>query len=149
MSKLYDFLNPVSTTEEREVVISKRFVQRGPDGEPLTDADGNMVPRPFKIRSISQAENDALIKKYTRKVKINGQYEDELDDLAYSRALILASTVDPDFRDTELCEHFGTLDPMEVPGRMLFAGEYGRLSHAILDLSGFNQDDDVIDEAKN
>lgn len=143
MSKLYDFLNPVSTTEEREVVISKRFVQRGPDGEPILDADGNMVPRPFKIRAITQQENDAIIKACKRKIK----GEDVLDTVELSHRLVVTATLDPDFRDTELCEHFGTMNPYDVPAKMLLSGEYSKLMQEINDLSGFN--DDAESEAKN
>ena len=39
------------------------------------------------------------------------------------------------------------MDPLEVPGRMLLAGEYERLSREILSLSGF--DDDLEEQAKN
>ena len=35
---------------------------------------------------------------------------------------------------------YGTLDPLEVPGRMLLVGEYARLSQAILALSGLDGD---------
>lgn len=149
MNKLSAFLNPLPINEEREVIISERFVERDEKGNPVADADGHNIIVPFKIRAISQAENDRLVKEHTHKVKINGQYEDRLDDLAYSRALLIAGTVEPDFRSTQMCEAYGTLNPLEVPGRMLLAGEYRRLSRAIMELSGFNDDDAVIDEAKN
>ena len=53
----------------------------------------------------------------------------------------------PDFRSEELCKAYGVMDPLEVPGRMLLAGEYERLSREILSLSGF--DDDLEEQAKN
>ena len=132
MSKLSAFLNPVSAEQEREVVISNRF----------QDEKGNPVP--FRIRAITQGENDKIVNSCKRRLK-NG--EETVDTRLLSRKLVVAATVEPDFRSTEMCEHFGTLDPLEVPGKMLLSGEYGRLMEAINDLSGFN--DDAVAEAKN
>lgn len=132
MSKLSAFLNPVSAEQEREVVISNRF----------QDEKGNPVP--FRIRAITQEENDKIVNSCKRRLK-NG--EETVDTRLLGRKLVVAATVEPDFRSTEMCEHFGTLDPLEVPGKMLLSGEYTRLMEAINDLSGFN--DDAVAEAKN
>lgn len=132
MSKLSAFLNPVSAEQEREVVISNRF----------QDEKGNPVP--FRIRAITQEENDKIVNSCKRRLK-NG--EDTVDTRLLGRKLVVAATVEPDFRSAEMCEHFGTLDPLEVPGKMLLSGEYTRLMEAINDLSGFN--DDAVAEAKN
>ena len=54
MSKLSAFLHPVTTSEEKEVVISNRF------------QDENGRPVPFKIRALTQEENDAFVKQIGR-----------------------------------------------------------------------------------
>lgn len=149
MSKLYDFLHPVAVQEEREVVVSRRFVQRDEKGEPILDKDGETIPKPFRVRAISQAENDALVKAATMSYRDRtGAKVQNFDRQKYVRSLIVAGTKDPDFREKELCDAFGTLDPEEVPGKMLYAGEYQRLADAISELSGFD-DGDVEGEAKN
>lgn len=135
MSKLSAFLNPISSNEEKEIVISKRFV----------DEKGN--PIPFKIRAITQAENDQIIKASKRSVKVNGVMQEKLDTTEMSRRLVVEGTVYPDFRDSELCNGYGTMNPYEVPGKMLLAGEYSNLLAEINKLSGF--DVDVEEEAKN
>ena len=149
MSKLTDFLNPLPISEEKEVYISERFVRHDTKGEPLFTEDGSPVLRPFKIRAISQKENDELVKQSTKRVKVNGKYEEQLDSIGLTRRIIVASTIEPDFRDKELCDSLGILDPMEAPGKMLLPGEYNKLSRAILEISGFADDDDIIGEAKN
>lgn len=149
MSKLYDFLHPISVAEEKEVIVSRRFVQRDDKGEPILDKNGDMIPKPFKVKAISQAENDALVKAATLTYKDRtGAKVQNFDRQKYVRSLIVAGTKDPDFREKELCDAFGTLDPEEVPGRMLYAGEYQRLADAISELSGFD-DGDVEGEVKN
>lgn len=135
MSKLSAFLHPVSLNEEKEVIISKRFV----------DEKGNPVP--FKIRTVSQEENDRLVKAATRKYKENGQTIERLDDLDYTRRLMVAATVEPDFSSKEMCDAYGVLDPLLVPGKMLIAGEYASLVREITIFNRFTNNLD--DEVKN
>lgn len=135
MSALSAFLHPAVTREEKEVIISKRFL--GEDGKPV----------PFKIRSLTQEENAAIIKAATRQKKVYGQWQDSIDANELSARTIVEATVFPDFRSAELCEKYGTKDPVQVPGKMLLAGEFGRLIDAVSKLSGF--DKSLDEEAKN
>ena len=66
MSALSAFLHPAVPTEEKELVISKRFL--GADGKPV----------PFKIRALTQEENSSLLKASTRKKKVGPQWQDEM-----------------------------------------------------------------------
>lgn len=135
MSDLHAFLHPVQGDDTVEIVISKRFL--GEDGKPV----------PFRIRALTQEENDELTKKSMHLVKGGRRGEKELDRIGYNRRILVAATVSPDFSNEELCAAYGTMDPLEVPGRMLLAGEYDRLSREILALSGF--DEDLEEQAKN
>lgn len=134
MSTLSAFLKPVKTTIEKEVVISDRFV--GDDGKPV----------PFKVRAISQEENDALVRAATKTRNEGGQRVERLDSVEYAQRLIVAATVSPDFRAKDICEAYGVVSPLMVPGKMLLSGEYNRLMKAITELSEFDeaaQDEDV------
>ena len=135
MSDLHAFLHPVQGDDTVEIVISKRFL--GEDGKPV----------PFRIRALTQEENDELTKKSMHLAKGGRRGEKELDRIGYNRRSLVAATVSPDFSNEELCTAYGTMDPLEVPGRMLLAGEYDRLSREILALSGF--DEDLEEQAKN
>ena len=136
MSKLSAFLHPIINQEEKEIVISRRFVDE--QGEPI----------PFKIRALTQEETDAITKKATRRHKENGQIVERLDNVDFTRRLVAAATVEPDFASKELCDGFGVMDPLLVPGKMLLSGEYNRLVKEILGLSGFH-DTGAEEEAKN
>lgn len=136
MSKLSAFLHPVTAAEEKEVLISKRF------------QDESGQPVPFKIRSLSESENDLLQKRARRTRKVNGQQQEYFDNLAYVRSLVLTATVEPDFGSKEMCDAYGTLVPEEVPGKMLLIGEYNTLVNEIMQLSGIEVNT-VEDEAKN
>ena len=134
MRKLSAFLHPIQP-EPKEVILSGRS----------RDEDGNPVP--FKIRAISQEENDTLVKKAKRTRTVNGMAQEYLDSAALTRSIVLAATIEPDFADKELCDAYGVLDPSMVPGKMLLSGEYAELVKHINDLSGFNFNAEV--EAKN
>lgn len=137
MASLTAFLHP-EVPSEQEIIISERFKE-----------DGNPVP--FKIRPLTQEETQALSKKYTRTNKVKGTVERSLDGDRFGAALIVAATVFPDFSDAQLCEAYGTLDPLQVPGKMLLAGEYMKLSEAIMKLSGLDDESEAeeAEEAKN
>lgn len=136
MNRLSAFLHPVRETEEKDIIISDRFV------------DENGDPIPFKIRALKQEENDAIVKRCRKTKKgMNGQIQEYLDSTEMARQIVVAATVEPDFRSAELCEHFQVADPAMVPGKMLLAGEFTKLAQAITDLSGFSED--LEQEAKN
>lgn len=135
MSNLSAFLHPVPV-EEQEVVISNRF----------KNEDGTVAK--FRIRAITQEENDALVKKCTVYTKRNGQNERSFDATKFARAMVVAATVYPDFTDTDLCAAYGVVDPTMVAPKMLLAGEYQKLADAIASLSGISGNE-IEEEAKN
>ena len=138
MSKLFAFLNPVPVHEEKEVFISDRF----------KDEEGKVVP--FKVRALSQEENDAITRQSYRRVRgENGQMTKEFDLITFRRKLAVAATVFPDFSDAELCGAYGTMDATEVIARMLLPGEFALLNEKISEISGFSADDTTAAEAKN
>lgn len=129
------FLHPAVVSEKKEIVISKRFL----------DDNGNPVP--FKIQALTQEENEKLVKQSTRSVKANGRTVEKLDTAEFTRRLVVAGTVEPDFSSKEMCDAYGVLDPLCVPAKMLLAGEFSKLAQEITELSGF--ENDIGEEAKN
>lgn len=137
MSKLSAFLHPVEEKREKEVIVSTRF------------RDEKDKPIPFKIRSLTQEENEAITKKSMRVKKINKQAQEVLDSGEYSRRIVVAATVEPDFSSKELCDGFGVVDPLLVPAKMLLVGEYNKLLEEIMGLSGIELENDIEEDAKN
>lgn len=134
MSSLYAFLNADPIIETKEVFVSKRF----------KDENGNI--QPFKIRTLTLEENNKIINMCRKFRKENGVNAEYLDNIELSRRLIVESVVEPDFKSKELCEHFGVLDPLLVPEKMLRSGECNKLMAAIKELA---EDSSQIDEVKN
>ena len=133
---LYAFLNAENCRTEKEIILSDRF----------KDENGNI--QAFKIRSLTQEENDEITRKSYKIVKSRNGNQETFDAIEYNRRLVVAATVYPNFSDKEICDHFGTLDPLMVPGKMLKPGEYAMLLAEISDLSGFN-DESTVENLKN
>lgn len=133
MGSLNAFLHPVQA-EEKEVVISDRFQENG-------------RPVPFKIRPITQRENEGIIRKHTKKDKKGNE---TFDRIAYSQELTAAGVVFPDLQSAELQKAHGVLGADKVLPAMLYVGEFAALMEAVQELSGLDGDiNEEIEEAKN
>lgn len=138
MDNLKAFLLPPVMEEEKEVIVSKRIL----------DADGK--PIPFRIRMIDQDTNEKLQRRAMNRKTKNGQTLKELDSDKYVKLLIQACVCYPDFSASEVCAHYKTLDPLDVPSRMLTVGEYNRLAEEIRKFNGLDEDfEELLEEAKN
>lgn len=134
MASLSAFLNPAKA-ENKEVIVSERFRE---DGKPV----------PFVIRPITQEENQALLKKYTKKNKNTG--EETMDRVAYNHDLAATAVVFPPLENAELQNAYGTLGAAKTLAAMLYIGEFANLFQAVQKLSGLDVDiNDEIEEAKN
>lgn len=133
MGDLKAFMLPSVEDTTKEIKVSNRFTE------------------PFVIRVISQETNESLRKKASRPIRKNGTtVGEDFDTVLYGKLLLQACVASPNFKATELCNYYKTQDPLEVPGRMLTAGEYGKLIKEINILNGFTDDPEVLaDEAKN
>ena len=139
MSVLKAFLQPPATNETKEVFIDR-----------FKDEEGKVIP--FKIRRISQSENEALGKQSQKREKVDGQIQIRMDNVEYSHRLVLACVVEPNLSDAELCAYYGVVDPKAALGNMFTAGEYGQLISAIQEFNGFGgakEIKEIEEEAKN
>ncbi len=137
MSALKAFLRPPVTGVTKQVIVSDRF----------KDDEGNPVP--FVIKAINQKENEKLARMSRKASNVKGTPVESLDNLLYTKRLVLACVQEPDFSDQEMCKYYGTEDPLDVPSQMLSVGEYNRLSEAILELNGMRDSKELLEDAKN
>lgn len=137
MSTLKAFLQPSVAGQTKEVIISERF----------KDEKGKVVP--FVIQAISQEENERLARQSLVKENVNGQRTERLNHTLYTKRLVLECVKEPDLKAKEICDYYGTIDPLDVPGKMLSIGEYGLLTNAIMSLNDIKDAQEKLDEAKN
>lgn len=133
MSSIQDFMLENTSTVTKEVKLPR-------------------FKAPFVIKAISEADNTALRKKNTIKVKgSGGQLIPRTDTDKYMGELVASCIVTPDLADKGLQEHYGTPgSQVNTLRAMLLAGEFATLSNEIQSINGFDIElDELRDEAKN
>lgn len=134
MSNLKAFLKPLYTEKTVSVVVSDRFV----------DDDGNPVE--FILKTLSQEQLATISKRSMREQTIGGRKVQDIDRNAYVNRCLVESCIQPDFKDKELCNAYGTEDPIQLPQKMLLGFEYERLGRAFLELNGLNDESPELGE---
>lgn len=107
---------------------------------------------PFVIKAISEAENAALRKKNTMKIKgSGGQLVPRMDTDKYMGELVATCIVTPDLANKDLQAHYATPgSKVNTLRAMLLAGEFATLSSEIQEINGFDIEiDEMVDEVKN
>ena len=134
MASLKAFLNPI-TPEEKEVIVSVRFQE-----------DGNPVP--FRIRALTQKENEQLVKKHTRVDKKTGN--EIFNRINYNHDMVASAVVFPDLTDAQLQKAYNVAGEIELLKNMLLIGEFVTLAAEVQELSGLDKDiNDDIEDVKN
>ena len=129
MSKLSAFLRPAPAGKTKELILD-RFV----------DEDGNPVP--FVIQCITSGESDEIMQRCTDK---GGQ----LNVKEFGDRMIVACMVEPSLKETELCQYYGVMDPLDVPGIMFSPGEKKIVEDAIMDINDMKDAMVKLKKAKN
>lgn len=122
-----------------EVVVSDRF------------KDENGKPIPWKIRAITEAENEQLRKAATQYVKgPGGRRVPEIQPEVYMAKVVVSSVVFPDLKNAELQKSYGVIGAEDLLKKMLLSGEYARLVQAVQEINGFDKDiNELVEEVKN
>lgn len=134
MSNLKAFLKPLYTEKTVSVVVSDRFVDE--DGKPVE----------FILKTLSQEQLATISKRSMREQTIGGRKVQDIDRNAYVNRCLVESCIQPDFKDKELCNAYGTEDPIQLPQKMLLGFEYERLGRAFLELNGLNDESPELGE---
>ncbi len=130
----------VEKIENKKIVVSNRF--KDEDGKPIE----------WEIRAIMEDENEELQRKCFVTTPIVGQrssYNRELDQVKYVAALMSASVVFPDLNNAELQDSYGVKTPEALLKKMLLPAEMGVLASAVTEFSKLNEEEKLIEEAKN
>lgn len=127
--------------ENVKVVASKRF----------KDEKGKAVE--WEICCISAAENNKIRKASMRQVPVaggrKGQVTNEFDANSYQSKIAVACTVFSNLNNAELQDSYGVKDAEELISVMLSPGEFENYTSKILEINGFAEMDELVDEAKN
>lgn len=126
---------PIETVK---VVASKRFV----------DKDG---PVNWEIRPITVEKDEQIRSEATKWVKTGkrGARTPELDVDKYASLVCAASTIFPNLNDAGLQDEYGVKSAPELLKAMLTPGEYTNYKAQVLEVNGFAEMDELVEDAKN
>lgn len=103
----------------------------------------------FTIKALTGDDIDNIRAQATYPVRNGKKTEQKVNESLVSRLLVAKAVIEPNFADKSVLEHFGATDAGEAVQKALLAGEIATLQEAVLELSGFGDLDEEIDEVKN
>lgn len=106
---------------------------------------------PIDLKGLKESELKILRKECMMKPKkVNGRIEEKINNTDYDAAIIVAATTNFDWNNPKLVEKHSVSDGKKVVLKLLLPGERTNLVNRILELSGFNDDiEEVEDDIKN
>lgn len=105
---------------------------------------------PVTLKGLSEKEINRIRKECTYSIKgKRGKITKELDDDEFNAALIEAATVSPDWNNKKLLETLKASDGKQVIKKKFLAGETSAMGDKILELSGFDDELEQIEDIKN
>lgn len=105
---------------------------------------------PVTLKGLSEREINRIKKECTYEVKERrGKKTKELDDEEFNAALIEAATVSPNWNNERLLNALKASDGRQVIKKKFLAGETSSMGDKVLELSGFDDDLEKIEDIKN
>lgn len=103
----------------------------------------------FTIKALDGDVIDRIQEQCTYYVGKGNKRQKKTDEQKFSALIIQKACVVPDWGAKELLDAYGTHDPADVIKKRLLAGELAHLSADIMEISGFEDDEDEIENVKN
>lgn len=104
---------------------------------------------PVTLKGLSEKEINRIRKECTYTRKERGKRVKELDDEEFNAALIEAATVTPNWNDERLLDALKASDGRQVIRKKFLAGETSAIGDKVLELSGYNDELEQIENIKN
>ena len=104
---------------------------------------------PITLKGLSEREIQRIRRECTIERKHRGQRIKELNEEEFNAALIEAATVSPNWSDKRLLPNLKLSSGREVVKRKLLAGEMMALADKVMELSGFDDELEEIENIKN
>lgn len=120
---------------------------RKPISKRIKDEQGN--PIEFEFKPLTQGRIEQIEKDCTFLVGPKKSRYEQLNRSKYIKQISIESTVYPDFRDKELLENWGVKSSEELIKVMLIPGEFAEMAQCVLEVNGLDDDEDLVEEAKN
>jgi len=131
-----------------ENLTDEQVLQRLLDADTLPERTVRLerMDIPVKLRGLTGKQVFSIRERCTERKERRGQTIEKLDEELFNVSLIAASTLSPNWGNSQLLSKFSASGPEEVIKRILLAGELSALGDVVLDLSGFNTE---LEDVKN
>jgi hypothetical protein len=103
----------------------------------------------IRIKALLEDDINALRDQATRYVGKGKNRKKEFNTEEFNGLLIAKACINIDFGDAKMLAKYSATDAGECVRKALFAGEVMKLQEAVLRLSGFEDDEELLDEVKN
>lgn len=120
-----------------------------------TEIEGAVhIPRlesDFTIKALTGSKINDLREQctYWKKTGNKGKKEKVENTEQLGQLIVAEACVEPDFANDDLMKKFGAVSPGDCTQKALLAGEIAKISSAIMELSGFEDDENEVDAVKN
>jgi Phage XkdN-like protein. len=104
---------------------------------------------PLTLKGLSSKEISTIRKECTYSRKVKGNTEEKLDGSEFDAGLIVAATTNFNWKAPELLEHHKASDGKQLIRKMLLAGEISSITGKIMEVSGYNDELEEIEDVKN
>lgn len=134
------FLKSAATIRpNQQVAISERFI--GEDG----------APEKWELRPLTEEEDSKLRASCTEINLESGNRRVKFDKERYVLLLAAAAVVYPDLKDAELQKSYGVIGEDKLLSKMLYTGEFDRLTKITQALNGYDNKafEAAMEEVKN
>lgn len=103
---------------------------------------------PVTLKGLTNKRVSNIKKECTDIIKRRGKQTKEINEEDFEASLIAAATIKPDWNNPQLLEKYNASRSIEVIKKILLAGEMSLLSDMVLELSGFDDELEVLDTVK-
>lgn len=104
---------------------------------------------PVTLKGLSSKEISTIRKECTYQRKIKGNLEEKLNGSEFDAGLIVAATTNFDWKSPELLDYHKASDGKQLIRKMLLAGEISLITDKIMEVSGYNDELEEIEDIKN
>lgn len=104
---------------------------------------------PLKLKGLSSKEISTIRKECTYARKVKGNIEEKLEGSEFDAGLIVAATINFDWKAPELLDFHKASDGKQLIRKMLLAGEISSITGKIMEVSGYNDELEEIEDVKN
>ncbi|RXM79576.1 hypothetical protein DP144_01860 [Clostridium tetani] len=104
---------------------------------------------PVTLKGLSEKEINRIRKECTYAIGKGRKKVEKLDDEEFNAALIEAATVSPNWNNPKLLDALKASDGKQVIKKKFLAGEVSAIGDKVLELSGYNDELEEIEDIKN